>query len=104
LEPYRSAAQEAYEEAGVRGTVAMRPIGSYVYDKFVDKKAITVPCELRVFKLHVEFQEENWPERAQRELRWFRMAEAIAAAEESGLKELLSKFECRRAQKIKKAA
>ena len=92
LEPYRSAAYEAYEEAGVRGRVAVRPLGSYTYDKFVDKKATTVRCEIRVFKLNVEFQEEDWPERGQREVRWFGVAEAIAITQEPGLKELLSKF------------
>jgi 8-oxo-dGTP pyrophosphatase MutT (NUDIX family) len=59
LEPFRSAAQEAYEEAGVRGKVSSRPIGSYVYDKFLDAKTINVPCETMVFKLRVEFQERG---------------------------------------------
>ncbi len=42
LEPCRLAAQEVYEEAGVRGKVSLRSMGSYVYDKFLDAKAITV--------------------------------------------------------------
>ena len=35
--PYDTAAKEAFEEAGVIGKVSKRPIGSYPYDKILEK-------------------------------------------------------------------
>ncbi|HTU52769.1 MAG TPA: NUDIX hydrolase [Acetobacteraceae bacterium] len=92
LGPSRSAAREAYEEAGVRGTVGSKSIGRYLYSKFLDEKAIAVPCEVRVFALRVRRQEKVWPEWRQRAIRWFLPADAVEAAEESGLKALIASF------------
>src|ERR1700754_3917375 len=51
--PWESAAREAYEEAGLRGTVARRPFGSYLYVKTFEDGAEALPCEVRVFPLLV---------------------------------------------------
>ena len=37
MPPYDTAAKEAFEEAGVIGKVRKRPIGSYPYDKILEK-------------------------------------------------------------------
>lgn len=92
LGPSKSAAREAYEEAGVRGTVRSRSIGRYLYSKVLDDRAISVPCEVRVFALRVRRQEKAWPERQQREVRWFVPADAVEAVEEDGLKALIASF------------
>ena len=47
LKPCESAAQEAYEEAGVRGDVGRRPIGKYTYDKRLEPPSKVVPARCR---------------------------------------------------------
>jgi 8-oxo-dGTP pyrophosphatase MutT (NUDIX family) len=92
MKPSRAAAREAYEEAGVRGTVAARAIGSFIYEKFLDDTGATVPCEVRVFPLLVKRQLKTWPEENQRELRWFAQSEAVSLVGEDGLRELIDLF------------
>ena len=64
-----AAAQEAYEEAGVIGQVRARAIGRYRYRK-QRPFALPRPCLVTVFPLAVEQQFDDWPEKAERELRW----------------------------------
>ena len=85
-----SAAREAYEEAGVRGIVGRKPIGTYVYGKQFDDVMVTVPCEVRVYALRVRRRERAWPESHQREVRWYQPDEAIAAIEETELRLLVT--------------
>jgi 8-oxo-dGTP pyrophosphatase MutT (NUDIX family) len=60
--PYTTAKREAWEEAGVVGTIGKRPIGSYSYKKKM-KKEMAVVCEVQVFALKVIREEERWPEK-----------------------------------------
>ena len=92
LKPSASAAQEAYEEAGVRGKIETRSMGSYVYQKLLDNKAVVVPCEVRVFALRVGRQEKVWPEIKQRQTRWFAPDEAMTSVDEDELKALIARF------------
>ncbi len=94
LKPAKSAAREAYEEAGVRGTMAAKSIGSFIYDKWLED-GVTVPCEVRVFPLLVERQHKSWPERDQRETRWLTPAAALALLEDPGLRDVLATFVAR---------
>ena len=91
LPPHRAAAQEAYEEAGVRGEVASDPVGSYRYEKR-RKDGSLVPAEVHLFRLEVLELLDDWPERRQRERRWFAPEEAAAAVDEPQLKALLLRF------------
>jgi 8-oxo-dGTP pyrophosphatase MutT (NUDIX family) len=88
LAPHELAAKEAFEEAGLVGEVEPEPVGFYSYDKRL-RGGRSVPCEVGVFPLWVERQLEDWPERGQRETRWFALAEAAMAVEEGGLITLL---------------
>jgi 8-oxo-dGTP pyrophosphatase MutT (NUDIX family) len=64
LKPAKSAAREAYEEAGIRGSVKMKAIGIIAYEKRSDEDGITVPCDVRVFPLLVKRQSKaEWPTR-----------------------------------------
>jgi len=92
LSPSKSAAREAYEEAGVRGTIRNKPIGRYVYNKMLNERTIAIPCQVRVFPLRVRRQRNTWPERQQREARWFSAAHATEVVTESGLKDLIASF------------
>jgi 8-oxo-dGTP pyrophosphatase MutT (NUDIX family) len=88
LSPHALAAKEAFEEAGVVGEVQRRPIGRYDYLKRGPRDRVT-PCSVRVFPLRVERLLDDWPERRQRQRRWFSPAEAALAVEEGGLVTLL---------------
>jgi 8-oxo-dGTP pyrophosphatase MutT (NUDIX family) len=79
LKPSKAAAREAYEEAGVRGRIARRAFGHYVYEKRLEDSIITIPCQVQVFLLTVERQSKDWPELKQRMARWFPAAEAARA-------------------------
>ena len=86
-----SAAQEAFEEAGVRGAVSDEPVGRYRYEKRRRKRA-AVQAEVLLFSLKVADELADWPERRQRERRWFAPAEAAEAVDEPELKALLRDF------------
>lgn len=91
LSPAESGAQEAFEEAGVRGTVSEEPVGSYRYQKR-RRNGAAIPAEVLLFSLQVAQELADWPERRQRERRWFAPAEAAGAVEEPELKALLRDF------------
>ena len=57
--PQESAAKEAWEEAGVEGTVAERPLGSYQYEKWGSV------CTCSVYPMEVTrvLPEDEWEER-----------------------------------------
>jgi 8-oxo-dGTP pyrophosphatase MutT (NUDIX family) len=90
--PAKSAAQEAFEEAGVRGTVSEKPIGRFVYDKWLDDHGVAAPCEVRVFPLLVKRQEATWRECQEREIRWVDRSAALQLVEEAGLREIIEEF------------
>ncbi|WP_199262373.1 NUDIX hydrolase [Paracoccus binzhouensis] len=83
-----AARQEAWEEAGVRGRVDEAEIGRYHYDKDQDR-GFAIPVEVRVFPLHVEALEAQFPEAQERRRRWFAPEEAARMVAETGLKQLL---------------
>jgi 8-oxo-dGTP pyrophosphatase MutT (NUDIX family) len=88
LAPHALAAKEAYEEAGLVGELAPEPVGRYRYLKRLRGEK-SVPIEVKVFPFAAEQQLADWPERGQRETRWFPPAEAAMLVGEGGLVELL---------------
>lgn len=86
--PHEQAAREAFEEAGLIGEVWPEPVGYYSYEKHL-KGGRTVRCTVGVFPFWVERQLENWPERGQRETRWFTLGQAALAVTEGDLVTLL---------------
>jgi 8-oxo-dGTP pyrophosphatase MutT (NUDIX family) len=86
--PYRSAAREAHEEAGIVGKVERDPIGSYSYSKRL-KNGEVVGCEVRVFPLKVKRQLPGWPEQAERKVRWFSPSTAARKVREPALRQLI---------------
>ncbi|WP_343712397.1 NUDIX hydrolase [Inquilinus sp.] len=90
--PAKSAAQEAFEEAGVRGSVSEKPIGSFVYDKWLDGDGIAAACEVRIFPLLVDRQENTWREIGEREARWTTPDMALQLIEDAGLKDVIRSF------------
>lgn len=82
------AALEAYEEAGVRGIAAPKPIGSYQYLKRL-RSGKTVPCDVEVYALEVAEELSDWPESSERQRRWMTPSQAALHISESGLVDLL---------------
>lgn len=99
LKPSEAAAREAYEEAGVRGRIAGRALGYYVYEKRLEDRGTTVPCQVEVFPLLVKRQSKDWPESKQRMARWFSAAEAAALVDNDQLYNLIREFETRKASR-----
>jgi 8-oxo-dGTP pyrophosphatase MutT (NUDIX family) len=96
LKPPKSAAREAFEEAGVRGKVGMKSVGAFNYDKLLAENGIPVNCEVRVFPLLVKRQSEVWPEFDQRLVQWVEPNRAVALIKEPELKKLVAAFAKRR--------
>ena len=89
--PAEVASQEAYEEAGLVGhIVGKRPLGVFHYEKQLAKESRL--CQVRVFSFRVERQLDDWPEKQQRETKWFDATEAAALVEEDGLHGIISRF------------
>jgi len=89
-----AAAQEAFEEAGIRGIVSPHPIGAYSYDK-LRPETEPVPCVVNVYSLRVEAELDEWKEAPTRERRWMSLEEATTAVFEPGLAELLRSIDIR---------
>ncbi|MER0237700.1 NUDIX hydrolase [Fulvimarina sp. MAC8] len=88
----RAAEIEAYEEAGVVGKTAKKPIGTYDYDKIESRKKRT-PCRVHVFPMPVEDLLDKWPEHDQRRREWFAFKEAAKSVDEKDLRSLLGKLD-----------
>ena len=89
FKPAKTAAREAYEEAGVRGRVSGRPLGSYVYEKRVEDRVASFPCEVQVFPLLVKTHLKKWPEFRQRKVRWFSISVAATVIDDDDLRRLI---------------
>ncbi|HEV7263823.1 MAG TPA: NUDIX hydrolase [Falsiroseomonas sp.] len=87
-QPHRSAAREAFEEAGLAGEADPEPIGCYVYAKRMPR-GVVLPTEVLVFRFRVARLLQDWPERRERERRLFTPAAAATLVAEPGLAELL---------------
>jgi hypothetical protein len=88
LRKHEAAAQEAYEEAGIRGAVQPEAIGTYRYEKR-RRDGGSVPAEVELFRMAVAEECAAWPERGERERRWFAPDEAAAAVDEPDLAALI---------------
>lgn len=85
LSPADSAAQEAYEEAGVRGRVGAA-IGAYQVEKW------NGVCTVTVFPMEVTEVLDAWPEAAVRERRWVDLEEACRLVKRPDLEALLRRL------------
>jgi 8-oxo-dGTP pyrophosphatase MutT (NUDIX family) len=88
---YEAAATEAWEEAGVRGTVRKKPVGSYTYLKLLDDGDVA-PVAVSVFQLEVLESVAKFKEQGERQLAWVTPDEAARRVRELELKSLLVGF------------
>ena len=85
--PYKAAAQEAVEEAGVKGAIRHKPIGHYDYWKRRTEHFDL--CRVDVYPLEVSKQLKSWREKGQREAQWFNVEEAAHQVLEPALAQLI---------------
>ena len=87
-----SAAQEAWEEAGVRkAKVSDLAVGSYRYSKVL-QGGVKVPCEAKVYPIEVRKLAETYPEAGERRRKWVSPQKAAKLVQEAELKHLLYKL------------
>jgi 8-oxo-dGTP pyrophosphatase MutT (NUDIX family) len=87
-----AAAIEAFEEAGLQGTIGSEiPLGFYTYFKR-RRDLTTYPVSVEVYLMQVERQRKKWPEKGKRELSWLSVETAIARIEEPGVVPLLKRL------------
>ena len=89
--PPACAANEALEEAGVRGEMQKNAVGHYHYLKY-HRDGSSEPCKVDIFALKVTHEENSWAEKDERERRWCTIAEAAAAVGEPQLRLVILKF------------
>ena len=88
IAPHRAAAREAEEEAGVRGTIARKPLGRFPYRKWRSAQCFEL-AKVDVFALKVSKELDSWKEQGQRERRWFTRDEAADLVNEPELRALI---------------
>lgn len=79
-----SAAKEALEEAGVAGTAAPDPLGSYHHRKWGGV------CNVTVYPLRVVHELDDWEESALRQRRWASISDALRLVDNDGLRSLIA--------------
>lgn len=87
-----AAAREAYEEAGVRGTISDRSVGLYTYLKGL-APGRSVLCVVKVFPLEVREMLTKYPETGQRRARWFSPDKAAMRIAEPELRAIVRAFD-----------
>src|SRR3546814_3019778 len=60
---WRTAEEEAYEEAGVLGRISQASIGRYRYIKWMPDRLVL--CSVTLFPLRVDTELDNWPEQGE---------------------------------------
>ncbi len=83
-----AAEQEAFEEAGVRGTIDPKPIGTF---RHVKNQLVTgeLEVDIVVHPLWVDRELPKWPELGQRKRRWLSAKEAAKRVHSPELAELI---------------
>lgn len=87
-----AAAQEAYEEAGVRGPAGASELGRFQHEKTRFPSATPINCTVAVFPMAVERELTRWPERGQRLRRWFSVDDAARAVKSPDLAGIIAKI------------
>jgi len=94
MAPHAAAAQEAEEEAGVRGDIGRQPLGSFTYAKRV-VSGLCVNAKVVVFPLAVRDVMDDWKESKWRRRQWFAIEDVAEAIQEPELCEIIAAFGAR---------
>ena len=85
------AAQEAWEEAGLTGSVRPDMYASYMSSKSIEP-GVELPVRMNIYLLANPGQAEEFPELGQRKVKWLTTKEAVTRVDDGGLQEVLTKF------------
>jgi len=86
------AAREAFEEAGITGSIGARPVGNFVYTKRLHLFS-WVRCSVEIYPLSANCQHLSWPEQGSRQAMWLEPGRAAAKVKESQLAGVLRAFD-----------
>lgn len=93
IKPFKSAAdsaaEEAWEETGILGSVLTPAIGSY------NRQVLGWPCQVEVFLMQVETELDDWQEADIRTRQWLSVPKTIKRIKPQKLKQLLKTLEKR---------
>ncbi|SON56148.1 NUDIX domain protein [Hartmannibacter diazotrophicus] len=81
---------EAFEEAGVKGRISKKPVGTYRYWKRLSDQFALVDVD--VYALEVAEHCLEWPEQEQRQARWFSPEDAALLIDEPLLAALIRRL------------
>jgi 8-oxo-dGTP pyrophosphatase MutT (NUDIX family) len=86
-----SAAQEAFEEAGIKGKVDSKPIGTF---RHVKQHLLlgALEVDILVHPMAVERELGDWPERGERTRKWFDLDKAADTVDSEELRNLIVQF------------
>lgn len=84
--PAEAAVAEAWEEAGVEGILGPGPFTFYEYEIGSGR------CRVSVFRMRVEHEASQWPERGERSRRWLPWCESISLISGDTLRDVLTRF------------
>ena len=87
----QTALEEAFEEAGIRGTVADDAIGEYHYTKSTKGGAV-INCVAMVYEVVFTEMAKTFPEKGDRKVSWFTPEAAAQAVSSPELAALLLAF------------
>lgn len=88
---HRTAAIEAFEEAGVTGRVHKNPFASFSSYKG-GEAGLKLRTEILVFLVDVESETEEFPDSAERDVRWVSIKDAVRMTNEPGLIDVFRKL------------
>jgi 8-oxo-dGTP pyrophosphatase MutT (NUDIX family) len=83
-QPHLVAATEAWQEAGIKGIIGHKPMGSYYYAKSMPNGDDRL-CQAVVFLLRVTLEASTWREQTQRIRGWFPRKVAASMVDEGSL-------------------
>lgn len=86
---WRTAEEEAFEEAGIRGRIGHAPIGRYRYIKWMPDRIML--CSVTLFPLRVDTELGNWPEQGERSRMWVSRGTASILVDEPDLAVIMRK-------------
>ena len=87
IKDHKAAAREARREAGVKGKIKPKAIGSYRYVK--PELGDGAPIDVAVYLLSVRKLAKRWPEKRERRRAWFDVLDAATKIVEPELSELI---------------
>jgi len=91
LTPHETALREAWEEAGVKGEAHPMCLGLYPYQKVLSPDR-AIPCIVSVYAVQVIRLRARFPERKERNRKWYAPQKAAGKVEEPALSDILAGF------------